>query len=140
MNALDALTPIAVAASVAVASLNTASLINKAGTPPPIEGSAAYNDPVRPGENIRVTWEIFKRTECDGELSRVWRGEDGFHLAEVRREAALPKTEGVQIFNIQTHIPDLAPPGRLELEIHGSYYCNQRRDFTLGPVVFEVIE
>lgn len=107
--------------------------------PPPIEGVGRYDAPVKPGELVLVDWQIVKRTECPGETSRAWSGERRFRLTEPQQETALPA--GNLNPMIQTRIPELAPPGRLELRIVGYFRCEgySRQDFDLGPVVFEVI-
>jgi hypothetical protein len=107
-------------------------------TPPLIEGAGAVESPVRPGENVLVTWSIDKRTDCPGLTSRVWHGEEGFQLTEPVQITALPK--GQAIYHIQTLVPTMAPPGHLTLKIKGHFECPGAAPvaFALAPVHMEV--
>lgn len=106
--------------------------------PDPITGFASYSEPVRAGEIVLVDWEIEKRTDCPGETSRIWQGQQNFHLTEPQQITSLPK--GKISPSIQTKIPELAPSGELLLFIGGYYQCtgSARVSFRLGPVEFKV--
>lgn len=109
--------------------------------PAQIEGAGFYNQATAPGETIVVKWVITKRTDCPGYSSRVWSGADGFFLSEPVQATAIPVSTR-QAYKIPTTLPSLAPVGELELTIRGHFACeNQPRDyFTLGPVVFNVVD
>lgn len=109
--------------------------------PAPIEGSAVGPDNVRAGSVAMVTWQIVKRIDCAGFNSRVWDGEDGFHITEALTPTGLPTSDSVRTYVIPTDIPQLAPNGDLSLTIKGFYDCpNARKEhFTLGPVKMNVI-
>lgn len=118
--------------------INVAADLREANTPPAISGYAVYSEPVRAGEAVLIPWTITKRVDCPGASSRVWNGQGGFHLSEVQQSTSLPVGEDMR-FDIQTHIPSLAPVGPLVLEIIGFYDCDdERKSFTLGPVLLEV--
>lgn len=113
-----------------------------AATPPPIEAVGTAPEMVVAGSDVLIEWVIQKRTECPGQNSRHWVGANGFFLAEPLGETTLPATLTPQTYMIQTHIPNLAPPGNLLLSINGWYQCpgNARQEFALGPVAMEVVE
>ena len=108
---------------------------------PAIEGRGAVYGEVRPGETVDVSWEITKRTECEGINKRVWRGEDGFSLVEAEKPTTLPASDRAIMYPIPTSVPTYAPFGSLRLTIEGYYKCpGQAPDyFTLGPVDMEVV-
>lgn len=108
--------------------------------PAPIIGSGVATEPVRAGSVTLVSWTLDKKTECPGQNSRVWDGVNDFHLTEPAQISSLP--EGKISPMIETRIPELAPPGVLELRIKGFYQCDTggKMRFELGPVLFEVIE
>lgn len=110
-------------------------------TPPPIEGQAVMPDSAVAGQDVLVKWVITKRTACPGENSRVWDGEDGFHLTERVRATGLPATGVPKEYNIQTRIPEYAPIGLLSLRIHGWYQCPgaERVPFDLGPAYTTIV-
>ena len=140
MTGLDAVLNVSAAVLLGTAGVNGFDIYKVKTAPPVIEGHAVYADPVRAGDEMPILWSIRKTTTCPGTLARVWVGVDGFRLAEQTRPAALPETDYFVNYNIQTHIPSLAPPGELSLSIMGQYECdgNQRR-FTLGPVALTVV-
>jgi len=111
-------------------------------SPAPIEGSATIVGNVEAGGTYLVNWSIVKRTDCSGMNSRVWEGADGFYLVEPVGETTLPITMEPRTYNIPTRIPELAPPGPLQLSIVGSYTCSGHNPvpFRLGPVITEVVE
>lgn len=110
-------------------------------TPPLIEGTGVVVDPVRAGEKTLVTWAIVKRTECPGLTSRVWHGEGGFQLAEMAQVTALEMSDVPREYEIETYIPELAPPGELRLDIDGFFDCGKGKEpFTIGPVIMEVVK
>lgn len=133
--------PMVAAFAVASTVLTVGSGLTDKYAPQVIEGTGTASGPVSPGSVSIVTWEIVKRTDCPGEVARTWSGESGFYLVEPRTVAALPHSDTPQTYKIQTHTPDLAPVGSLELSIVGFYQCPgaPRENFTLGPVLFEVV-
>lgn len=118
------------------------SLVVTGTAPPPIEGRGYVTGTVSAGEVVPVNWTITKRTNCDGTNSRVWSGQNGFHLTEEARPTQLPQTETAQHYTIETKVPEQAPPGSLTLTIQGEYTCPTApsQAFVLGPVNMEVTE
>jgi len=110
--------------------------------PPQIEGKGRVAGPVSPGSIVAVDWTIIKRTNCPGVNARVWQGQNGFHLTEEFRPAALPQTTNPTSYRIETRVPDLAPPGDLSMTIEGVYQCpgGAKFSFSLGPVNMVVTE
>lgn len=110
-------------------------------SPPLIEGSGRYDATAVAGSTDIVNWVITKRTDCPGYASRVWTGQDGFFLSEPAQATAIPIGVARE-YHIQTAFPSMAPAGKLELAIKGHFECEgqPREYFSLGPVVFEVIE
>ena len=132
--------PVALAAlSVLVAANQAITTTHEIQRGPLIEGVGYVDESVLPGANILVHWTITKRTECPGETSRVWSGESGFQLTEPIQVTALPKGDAMQ-FDIQTKVPDLAPAGKLDLRVVGSFECPGMavETFSLGPIAMEV--
>jgi len=129
------------AASVAIAGMTGVGTVVKVARKPMIEGVGNYDQPVKAGDVVPIEWTIIKRTDCGGELGRVWVGQDGFYLVEAMRQSALPASDAAREYSIQTQVPILAPPGGLLLSIKGVYNC-PRGDakFELGPVSLEVVE
>lgn len=109
-------------------------------TPPPVEGHAVVSAPVRAGETITVPWQITKRVNCTGVSGRVWAGEKGFSMTEPLRPTSLPAIGKPVRHNIQTTIPELAPPGHLVLRVAGYFDCpgNTRLWWEIGPVTMVV--
>ena len=106
----------AVAGGLAIASLGFATLTGvetavKYTNPPAIEGSAVRVSPVRAGETITLEWAILKRSDCPGEFSRVWVGENGFRVVEARRSSSIPAADEERRYRIPTEVPSLAPCG-----------------------------
>ncbi|MDE0590409.1 hypothetical protein OU789_10770 [Halocynthiibacter sp. C4] len=134
ISVMDMVMVTAVASSV-VAATSVAKLTESAILVPYIEGEGVVESPVTAGEDILVVWNLHKRTECPGTNRRVWRGEDGFLLFEPVGKTTLPATSEPVTYRVQTHIPDLAPPGRLTLTIDGEYKCPNEpvAEFEIGP-------
>lgn len=136
----------AVAGGLAIASLGFATLTGvetavKYTNPPAIEGSAVRVSPVRAGETITLEWAILKRSDCPGEFSRVWVGENGFRVVEARRSSSIPAADEERRYRIPTEVPSLAPVGNLELYINGEYDCpGGSQYYSLGPVSLVVEE
>lgn len=129
------------AASIGFATLTGVETAVKYTQPPVIEGYAARVSPVHAGETIRLEWNILKRRDCPGEFSRVWEGENGFHLVEAQRRSSMPRTKEYKRYRIPTEIPSLAPLGRLDLYIKGEYNCPDGvQYYSLGPVTLIVDE
>lgn len=106
---------------------------------PSIEGTAVYAETVTAGGEIILPWSIRKTTDCPGTFTQTWSGSDGFWLVEASRPATLPMSEGFMNYEVQTHIPNLAPSGALEFNIHGFYDCGEGKNpFRLGPVALVV--
>lgn len=101
-----------------------------------ITGHGSVSGEASPGERVVVRWVIHKRVDCPGWNSRVWDGPDGFKLTEERMATTLPISEKPKVYDIETKIPELAPPGDLELRIVGEYQCKVggTHEFALGPV------
>jgi len=141
---LENLVPVAIAGLVALqvstTAFNGAQVLIRVAGPPPIEGQAVAPPVVSPGDEVLVRWTIVKRVDCPGTNSRVWDGENGFHLTEPARPTALPVTQEPQEYPIQTQIPSLAPSGELHLSIVGAYQCpgSEAIPFTLGPATMTV--
>lgn len=142
MQVADAFGPILLAVTGITTAFNLADAGLDYFTPPPIEGVGIYGAPVHPGETVLVEWSLIKRTGCDGVNARVWDGADGFHLSEPLRPTGVSPGGERQIkASIPTEIPDTAPSGKLTLRIVGTYCPDtDPTPFTLGPVVFEVVE
>lgn len=119
-----------------------AEVVHDAVAAPPIEAKAYAPKIVEAGETAMIRWDIVKRTECPGKNSRVWNGENGFHLVETRGATTLPATDHMRTYRISTKVPSYAPPGQLSLTIEGHYRCpaGDVEYFTLGPVQMEVRE
>ncbi len=112
----------------------------EAATPPIIESDwhRVYGD-VRPGNTVIMEWHITKRTDCPGYVGRIWFGEDNFYISEPVRSTNLPR--GVGSYQVETTIPLLAPPGKLQLFVKGYFNCTHgHRFFELGPIKMEVTE
>ena len=142
MNVTNTILPMVAVLSVVSAGSNLARIAVEGALPPPIEGQGWVDAPVIAGENVIVSWDIIKRTDCPGENARSWEGANGFQLRDAWGPTTLPTSDRVQQYEIQTHIPEEAPTGELLLRIVGYYQCPgaERRDFALGPVVMEVAE
>lgn len=136
MNLPEMLVPVAAITSMVSALIGGGTLISQRVAEPPVIASASYDKPVMPGETILLGWTIDKRLDCGGQNSRVWDGQDGFHLSEPLMAAGLGKTDGPKKFVIPTKVPRRAPPGALTLSIVGSYDCPGLKPipFRLGPV------
>lgn len=138
---IDLASPFTAVLSVSVALFATFSVGVDAVRGPTITGSAVYADTVTAGEVVQIPWTFHKRSECDGENSRVWSGAGGFHLTEAAKRNSLPTSDEPIRPVIPTRIPEWAPAGRLELHIVGECIRGQSRErFSLGPVVFNVTE
>ena len=111
-----------------------------ATTPPPIEGQGAVKGIPMPGQPVLVEWSIVKRTDCPGKNSRVWDGQNGFHLTEELRATGLPTSDEPKIYEIETAVPSMAPPGNMTLTIQGFYLCPGASEvwFKMGPVEMEI--
>lgn len=137
----NAFIPVVAAASLLSAGWSGLDLYTEKTTLPIIEGHATRVSPVRAGHDIRLEWNITKRTDCKGVASRVWVGESGFRMTEPQRYASLPKTDTVAKYRFQTRIPNLAPVGELTLNIMGYYDCPKGRKYwSLDPVVLNVVD
>lgn len=142
MNA-DAIIPPAAAIVSIIGVLVTGGSVVKTTVQGPLyEASAVYEREVRAGETILPMWKIQKRTDCPGENSRIWDGADGFHLAEPHMFNGLPRMDEPKSIVIPTKVPDLAPPGDLELHVVGFVQCEgmKRQYFSLGPLRLTVVE
>ena len=127
--------------SVALAGASGIQTGKKFLAPIPIQGHGEYSEPVKAGDTVPVVWSILKQTDCHGIFGRVWEGANGFYVIEAQRPSGLPTTTDYREYNIQTHIPSLAPFGELHLSIVGEYDCGSGGvPFRLGPVILEVIE
>lgn len=106
-----------------------------------ITGTGTVTGAVVAGETVPVQWVLHKRTDCAGTNARVWNGEGGFHMVEPVGPTALPKTDKPRGYTVPTGIPSAAPIGPLSLTIRGQYNCPDLNphDFTLGPVLMEVV-
>lgn len=120
--------------------VESAGLFLSATTPPPIEGSGVVQGTPIPGSPVLVEWSIVKRTDCPGKNSRVWDGQNGFHLTEELRATGLPTSEERRLYEIQTAVPAMAPPGDMTLTIRGYYLCPGASEvwFKMGPVEMEI--
>lgn len=133
--------PMAVVASFTMVAFEGVGTLSSVFTGPMIEGEGQYSDPVRPGEIVLIEWDIWKKTQCGGHNARVWSGENGFTVIEPTMPNTLPASEEPRSYQVQTQIPELAPPGRLELSIRGDFRCSYgTQEFTLGPVILSVTE
>lgn len=132
--------PIIAAISLLSAGASGVNLVKLKISEPLIEGWAVRTTPVRAGEEIRLEWNITKRTDCHGSVGRVWEGSDGFRATEVKRLAALPNTNTETKYRVPTIIPALAPTGVLTLTVKGYYDCKGGRKYwALRPVDMVVI-
>lgn len=123
-------------------SIEATETVLRRSLPPPIEGTGYVEGPVRAGGHAIVHWEIAKRTDCPGSVARVWAGENGFYMVEPLGNTAMPQSPAFVEYNIQTDIPELAPPGAISLTVVGEYTCvgSEPEPFTLGPVEMVVSE
>lgn len=99
--------------------------------------------PLKAGDTTLVNWVLVKELDCPGVSSRVWRGENGFYFVEPLQVTGIPMNPEPISYHISTKIPDLAPAGRLNLEVVGTYNCGDilgDREFTLGPVSMTIQE
>ena len=105
-----------------------------------LEGRAVDLVPWIDGETITVPWQITKRVNCKGVSGRVWAGEKGFSMTEPLRPTSLPAIGKPVTHNIQTTIPELAPPGQLVLRVAGYFDCpgGDRLWWEIGPVTLQV--
>jgi len=134
-------TKIVALCSIGLAGASGVQTVRVLTSPPLIEGTGVYESPVSAGDTVMIDWTITKRTDCPGELSRVWHGENGFYMVEPLRKSALPTINSPVTYSIQTEIPTFAPVGNLQLSINGVYNCdNGPMPFSLGPVEIEVLE
>lgn len=137
----NAIMPALAVFSVLTAGSSAVDLYVSKTTLPIVEGYATRIAPVRAGEDIRLEWNITKRTDCEGVSSRVWAGSNGFRMTESQKSTALPKTNGVEKYRFQTHIPNKAPSGKLTLNIKGYYDCSKGREYwSLSPVTLRVVD
>jgi hypothetical protein len=129
-------------AQTAMTSYQAATYVLASATPPPIEGVGFGPDTVTAGEVVLVRWQITKRTDCPGENARVWAGAHDFSLHEPLGPTTLPATGKLEVYPVQTKIPQSAPAGTLRLSVRGFYQCpgTERIEFSLGPVTMEVVE
>lgn len=106
-----------------------------------VTGAGVLSEPVRAGDEALVEWVIHKQTDCPGWNSRVWNGQNGFHLTEEKMPTTLPRTSSAREYIIPTKVPGYAPPGELSLTIVGEYICpgHDPYPFNLGPVSIEVL-
>lgn len=126
------------AAAIGFALTTGAWTISDVALPRMIDGTGEVSGPVVAGQQANIKWHVDKRTPCDGTISRVWTGENGFSLTEPYRDSMLPEGRGVYI--IPAMVPELAPPGSLSLSLMVRYDCPRQlsRRFALGPVEMTV--
>jgi hypothetical protein len=139
---MDAKVPLIISAALisAQAAYTSVDTVRLLARDPLIEAVANAPDIVAPGDEVIIEWAIVKRTECPGYSSRIWEGENGFHLSEPVQATSLPSGAGV--YDVPTQIPLLTPSGEAKLTIRGHFDCpgEEARYFSLGPVTMTVAD